>query len=136
MARYKKIYRDEQHEQDKRRNRIRKTVDVCVAVFWVASVAAMGLYQHNDTVVGTGLIVMGVVNGGYAAFAFWMLKHWRNLTVYDADELYRDKYLFGRKDIEKREQEIAAVRTIVAGIIAITAAICPVVGIGRLLGIC
>lgn len=136
MARYKKIYRDEQHELDKKRDRIRKTIDVCVALFWVLTIVVLGLHQHNHLIVGVGLIVIGIVNGVYACFSFWFVKHWRIMTVYDADELYRNKYSFDRKSIKKEEEEIAVVRKIVAFIIAITAVIFPMVGIARLMGLC
>ena len=135
MARYKKIYRDEQHERNQKRERIQKTVDVCLALFWIATIVVLGIFQNNDTILGIGLIATGIVNGGYACFAFWALKYWKVMTVYDSDELYRSKYLFSRKEIEKEAQGIKETRTIVTAIVAITAIVSPVIGIGRLLNL-
>ena len=105
MSRLKKVYTDKSHDRDKKRHRIRTIVFYSFVVFLFAGIGVGGAFQHNDTVVGICLIAMGITGGAYSVFAF-RVRHlgWKDMTVLDSDELYRDKYRFSKKAILKEEK--------------------------------
>ena len=133
MARFKKIYKDAQHELDKKRERIRRIVCNALAVFWIAAVCICGVFQHNDTVVGIGCIAISTVNTAYCIFAFRIrYLGWKVMTIYDSDELYRDKYRLPQKHIEQEEKDIKQGRLLLDVLIAITVVVFFVFGIVKL----
>lgn len=133
MARLKKQYKDEQHERDKKREKIHKTICNALAVFWIVAICICGAFQHNDTVVGIGFIAISIGNAAYCIFAVRIrFLGWKIMTVYDSDELYRNKYRFPQKFIEQEEKETKLGRWILDVIIAIMAVVCFVLGIVKL----
>lgn len=106
MARLKKYYQDEKRELDKKRKKIRKTICNALAIFWVVSIGLCGAHQYDDTFVGIGLIVISIVNAAYCIFAFRIRSlGWKVMTIYDSDELHRDKYRLLQKHIEQEEKK-------------------------------
>ena len=53
MARLRKHYKDEEHEKDKKREKIRRIICNLLAVFWIIVIFVCGAFQHNDSIVGS-----------------------------------------------------------------------------------
>ena len=100
MARLKKQYKDEKHELDKKREKTRRIICNTLAVIWIVAICICGAFQHNDTIVGLGIITISIANTAYTVFALRIrFLGWRVMTIYDSDELYRDKYRLPQKTI-------------------------------------
>ena len=133
MAKHKKIYENKARARDKKRERIRKAVSYCLVAFWIITICICGVFQNNSVVVGIGVMAIGIVNGVYSAFAFTTrILGWKTLTIYDSDELYRDKHRFSEDLIEKQEDEIKTIRLIADAIIAVTAVAFIIIGLNKL----
>ncbi len=134
MARIKKIYKDEEHELLKKRHKIRTAVSATLAMFWIVAICICGGFQHNDIIVGWGVIAIGVANTAYTMFAIHIRRRgWRIMTTYDSDELYRDKYRFPKKLIEEESKQIEIRMWIVDIIIAVSGICFFIAGIKKLI---
>lgn len=134
MARYKKVYKDKQYEQKKKRHRIRSCVSYSLAIFWIAAICFCGYYQHNDSFVGIGAIAIAIVNTAYCIFSFSVRRFgWEVMTVYDSEELHRDRYLFPNSNIEEERRAIELRSLIIDIIIAVFTVFCYVAGVIKLM---
>ena len=75
MARLKKQYKDEKHELDKKREKIRRIICNALVVIWIVTICICGAFQHNDTIVGLGIIAISIANTAYSVFAF-IIRYW------------------------------------------------------------
>ena len=133
MARLKKQYKDEKHELDKKREKTRRIICNTLAVIWIVAICICGAFQHNNTIVGLSIIAISIANTAYTAFAFRIrFLGWKVMTIYDSDELYRDKYRLPQKAIEEEQKDIKLGRLIIDTIIAVTAIVFFVLGIVKL----
>ena len=134
MARLKKIYKDEKHELLKKRHKIRTAVSTTLAIFWIVAICVCGGFQHNDNIVGWGVIAIGVANTAYTAFVIHIRRRgWEIITMYDSDELYRDKYRFPQKLVEEERKQIEIRMWIVDIIIAVSGVCFFIAGIIKLI---
>ncbi len=134
MARLKKVYKDEKHELLKKRHKIRTAVSITLATFWIVAICICGGFQHNDIIVGWGVIAIGVVNTAYTIFAIHIRRRgWEIMTMYDSDELYRDKYRFPQKLVEEERKQIEIRMWIIDIIIAVSGVYFFVAGIIKLI---
>ena len=134
MARLKKIYKDEKHELLKKRHKIRTAVSITLAIFWIIAICICGGFQHNDCIVGWGVIAIGIANTAYTIFAIHIRRHgWEIMTMYDSDELYRDKYRFPQKLVEEERKQIETRMWIVDIIIALSGVCFFIAGIVKLI---
>ena len=124
MARHKKIYKDKEHELLKKRHKIRTAISITLAIFWIVAICICGGFQHNDIIVGWGITAIGVANTAYTIFTIHIRRRgWRIVTMYDSDELYRDKYRFPKKLVEEGRKQIE-LRMWIADIIIAISGIC------------
>ena len=134
MSRLKKIYKNEKHELLKKRHKIRTAVSIALAIFWIVAICICGGFQHNDSIVGWGVIAIGVANTAYTIFVIHARhRGWGIMTTYDSDELYRDKYRFPRKLIEEERKQIEIRMWIVDIIIAVSGICFFIAGITKLI---
>lgn len=134
MARHKKIYKDEKHELLKKRHKIRTAISITLVIFWIVSVCICGGFQHNDIIVGLVVIAIGVANIAYTMFAIHIRRRgWKIMTMYDSDELYRDKYRFPKKLIEEESKQIEIRMWIVDIIISVSGVCFFIAGIIKLI---
>ncbi len=134
MARLRKIYKDEKHELLKKRHKIRTAVSTTLTIFWIVAICICGGFQHNDIIVGWGVIAIGVANTAYTIFAIHIrCCGWEIMTMYDSDELYRDKYRFPKKLIEEERKQIEIRMWIVDIIIAMSGICFFIAGITKLI---
>lgn len=134
MARLKKIYNDKARKQLKKHHTIRTAVSIGLVVFWIAAICYGGIFQHNDTIVGLVLIAIGVVNTAYTIFSIYTRCHgWKFMTIYDSDELYRNKSQFLKKDIEKESNELETAMWILDTIIAVSGISLLITGIAKVI---
>lgn len=121
------------HALDKKREKIRRIICNTLVVIWIVTICICGAFQHNDTIVGLGIIAISIANTAYTVFAFRIrFLGWKVMTIYDSDELYRDKYRLPQKAIEEEQKDIKLGRLIIDTIIAITAIVFFVLGIVKL----
>lgn len=131
MARFKVIkpkFENPKLRLAKKRERIRRTVDVIWAVLMFVSIFIGGLNQQNDFAVGVVLIVTGIINFPMAAFYLYMeIREWDPLICYD----FSVSKITNKKDVEGNRV------TRVVSIIALVsfAIILPILGILRLNGL-
>ena len=85
MARHKKLKPiDHKYLRDKKRQNIRKTVDYIYLAIMLISILVCGLNQFNDTIVGWGLILMGVISAPVAVFHIYAdVCGWETVFWYD-----------------------------------------------------
>jgi len=84
--------------------------------------------------VGWGVIAIGVVNTAYIIFAINIrCRGWKIMTIYDSDELYRNKYRFPKKYIEEESKQIELRMWIVDIIIAVSGICFFISGITKLI---
>lgn len=134
MAKLKKIYKDEKHELLKKRHKIRTAVSNTLAIFWIIAICICGGFQHNDIVVGWGVMAIGVANTAYTIFRIHIRRRgWEIMTTYDSDELYRDKYRVPQKLVEEERKQIEIRMWIVDTIIAVSGICFLVAGIIKLI---
>lgn len=132
MARHKKVYRDGERETMKKQQRIRSAVYWSLAMFWIAAICFCGTFQHNDTMVGIGVIAIGIANTAYSIFAFCIRRlGWKTMTTYDSDEFYRERHLF-TKEAKKEKEQIEVVFWIVDIVVVALAVFCFIGGIIKL----
>ena len=75
------------------------------------------------------MIAIGVANAAYSVFAFTIRgRGWKVMTVYDSDELYRDKHRFSQRLVEQKEKDTQIGRWFIDIIIAISAIVFLIVG--------
>ena len=133
MARLKKVYKDEKHERLKKRHKIRFAVSVTLVIFWITAICICGVFQNNEMIVGCGVVAIGIANIAYTIFAICIRRRgWKAMTIYDSDELYRDKYRLPRKLIEEESKQIEVRMWIIDIIIAVSGVIWFIVGVMKL----
>lgn len=133
MARFKKIYKNEKYELDRKRERIRKTVMFSFAGAMIACTAVAGCFQDNNFVVDVMFMIMGLLCFGYARFLNYIKKHgWTIFTVWiSSKESYERKYL-NKKEHEEDVKAIILVRKIEFAIWSLSSVVLPILGFLRL----
>lgn len=115
-------------------HRIRTAASVALSIFWIVAICICGGFQYNDTIVGWSIIAIGIANTAYIIFKIIIYgRGWEIMTVYDSDELYRDKYRFSKKSIEEERKEIEMGIWITDSIIAVLGVCCFIAGIIKLI---
>lgn len=126
---------DRKFQRDKKLDRIRGAVTYVFAALWFVAIFIMGLGQNDDALVGTALIIMGVISIAYSAFLYTVTfrLHWNVLGLWDGASVREKTHL--HKDLIAKEREKNR-----AGFFAATAVFlvfgiaCTVLGILRLIG--
>ncbi len=86
--RYKVVTQEhKKYNLEKKRERIRITVDVILSALLLLGVVIGGIYQSNSTVIGCVFITMGIISIPVVAFHIYMeVMGWRILFWYDNPE--------------------------------------------------
>ncbi|MBO5270877.1 MAG: hypothetical protein J6B77_08830 [Clostridia bacterium] len=134
MARYKKIPRRSdtmEKQRAKKRERIRRVFEVIWAVLTFSGILILGLNQENDTVVGIGLIAIGLFSIPLAFFYIYaMYKGWKPQFWYDAANA--SEYI----DTKTKEQDLLeyhVIRIISIVILLLFSIVLPILGVIKLL---
>ena len=133
MARYKVIQPvDARYELAKKRERIRNTVDTVYVLLLLLGVIICGFNQHNNAIVGWGMIWMGVVSVPCAVFHIYAdRKGWQPLFSYDAPEL---RQYVSKETREKDLSQIKFIRLLATIFLSLFSIGFPIMGIVKILG--
>ena len=128
MARYKLIkpqFEKPEITLAKKREHIRRTIDIIYVILMVVGILVCGINQNRDVIVGWGLIVMGLISVPTAVFYVYItIKEWNPVFYYD--------YIGSKKQKEEEIEKHQVVRFIVVISLIGFAVVLPVLGIIRL----
>ena len=134
MARRKKIYRDQESERDLRRERIREYVTYIFIASVIITLFVVGINQNNESIVGWGLIMLGLLCIGYVVFdLITRLYEWKVFTRYDTKDLRGREVLGYDRYSEILEQEVFG-RNLAVFLLSVMGVVMIVAGILRLIG--
>ncbi len=134
MARRKKIYRDKEYERDLRREKIREYVTYVFIIALISTLSVVGLNQNNDTIVGWGIIILGLLCIGYVVFdILTRLYEWKIFTRWDSED-FKGKEVLGEDRYSEILEEEVFGRNLLVFLLSVMGVAMIVFGILRLIG--